>query len=267
MPKHRSLTVGLGAGKAKEVRPARSPRRWSGSCPRRIDEVGRQYAHARIGQEGFTGSANAVYHYLTQYAQEHAIPYGRRRPILPYESQADAVPPRPEPIAMERVSTTTIYRRLLHLSAPRRDAMAAASSGESASSDSPEPSERTPVPESTAAPAPEPWVNHTTTARVPSVASLSVTTPSPRSHGQGIMVTTRRHRQPPKPLLNQDSRILERRRRHHGTGLLISASQVRILPGTPSQNPFTASDCGFFIFLPHKSSPRPHGCSTVRETR
>ena len=120
----------------------------------RLFQAGKSHReiHARIGQAGFTGSANAVYHYLTQYAREHAIPYGRRQPIVPHESQADAVPPRPEPIAMERVSTTTIYRRLLHL---------AASSRESASSDNPEPSERPPVPESTAAPAPEPWGNHT----------------------------------------------------------------------------------------------------------
>ena len=112
--------------------------------------------HARIGQEGFTGSRNAVYQYVIKYAKEHAIPYRRHKRILSLdERQVDEAPPRPEPIAVERASTTTIYRRLLHLAASQRDAMKQSSTGvESADADRPPEAEP-------AAAEPEPWVNRT----------------------------------------------------------------------------------------------------------
>ena len=69
--------------------------------------------HERIVQEGFTGSRNAVYQYVSKYAKEHGIAYRRHQRILPSDqSQAEQAPPRPEPISVERAPKTTTYRDL-----------------------------------------------------------------------------------------------------------------------------------------------------------
>jgi DNA-binding CsgD family transcriptional regulator len=51
-----------------------------------------------IKEEGFEGSANAVYQYIIKYARENCIPYGRNaRVIPPQERTDDETPPRPPP--------------------------------------------------------------------------------------------------------------------------------------------------------------------------
>ncbi len=83
----------------------------------------------QIAQEGFTGSRNAVSQYVTKYAQEHDAVYQGNLPSN--AGKDDEIPPRPEPIGVERTSTTTIYRHLLHLAASQRDANQATPTGAS----------------------------------------------------------------------------------------------------------------------------------------
>lgn len=90
----------------------------------RMFEEGKNHRniHPIIKEEGFEGSANAVYQYLIKYAHENAIPYGyNHRVIAPEERHADGAPPRPPRISIERTSRTTIYERLLHVAATRRE--------------------------------------------------------------------------------------------------------------------------------------------------
>ncbi len=110
---------------------------------------------SRYAQEGFTGSQNAVYQYVTKYAKEHDAVYQRNLPLN--AAKDDEIPPRPEPIGVERTSTTTIYRHLLHLAASQRDANQATPTGlESADAHGPQDTEPSaPQPEA------EPWENHT----------------------------------------------------------------------------------------------------------
>ena len=89
----------------------------------------------------------------------------------------------------------------------------------------------------------------------------SVTTASPRRDGIGMECVfwerQRRYYGTPNPLMHKHCSASGRHLRPRSVGLLIPASQVRILPGTPSPNPFTASDCGFFI------SPTNHTFSSA----
>jgi hypothetical protein len=72
-------------------------------------------------QEGFSGSANAVYQYLIKYAHENDIPYGRNSRVIPPEDRNDhSVVSRPPRISIERVSRNTIYEGLLHVAATRK---------------------------------------------------------------------------------------------------------------------------------------------------
>ncbi len=135
----------------------------------RLLEAGAKHRaiHEQIAQEGFTGSRNAVYQYVTKYTQEHDAVYQRNLPSN--AGKDDEIPPRPEPIAVERTSTTTIYRHLLHLAASQRDANPATPTGlESADAHGPqdtEPSAPHPEaklpPEAHSHPVTEPWENHT----------------------------------------------------------------------------------------------------------
>ena len=111
--------------------------------------------YERIVQAGFTGSRNAVYQYVSKYAKEHGIAYRRHQRILsPDQWQGEQAPPRPEPITVERASTTTIYRHLLHLAASQRDAMKQSSTSVESADANPSPDdELTP-------PKPEPRTNH-----------------------------------------------------------------------------------------------------------
>ena len=77
--------------------------------------------HPVIMQEGFSGSANAVYQYLIKYAHENDIPYGRNSRVIPPEDRNDhSVVSRPPRISIERVSRNTIYEGLLHVAATRK---------------------------------------------------------------------------------------------------------------------------------------------------
>ena len=131
----------------------------------RLLEAGAKHRaiHEQIAQEGFTGSRNAVYQYVTKYAQEHDVVYQRH--LSSNAGKDDEIPPRPEPIAVERTSTTTIYRYLLHLAASQRDANPATPTGlESAEAhgpQDPEPSAPEPESEAESQPEAEPWENHT----------------------------------------------------------------------------------------------------------
>jgi transposase len=77
--------------------------------------------HPIIVEEGFKGSANAVYQYLIKHAHENNIPYGRNSRVITPEERIECVPPRPLKISIERVSRNTIYQGLLHTAAKRKD--------------------------------------------------------------------------------------------------------------------------------------------------
>jgi DNA-binding NarL/FixJ family response regulator len=78
--------------------------------------------HPVIVQEGFRGSVNAVYQYLIKYAHENGIAYGRNSRVIPPGERSDhSRPPRPPRISIERASRTTVYERLLHVAATRKD--------------------------------------------------------------------------------------------------------------------------------------------------
>lgn len=83
--------------------------------------------HPVIQQEGFEGSANAVYQYLLKYAYEEGIPYGNKRVIPADECHTDSLPPRPETMTIERTTRTAVYRHLLHNVAKEKETSASAS--------------------------------------------------------------------------------------------------------------------------------------------
>ncbi len=105
-----------------------------------------RHIHPVIVEEGFQGSANAVYQYLIKYAHENHIPYGRARVIPPEERQEHPMVPRPSRISIERTSRHTIYESLLHAAANRREEMKQAlqglesATGESSTEHDPSPS-------------------------------------------------------------------------------------------------------------------------------
>ena len=77
--------------------------------------------HPVIVQEGFKGSANAVYQYLIKYAHENNIPYGRNSRVIPVEERTDKVLPRPAKISINRTSKGTIYQSILSEAATKRE--------------------------------------------------------------------------------------------------------------------------------------------------
>ena len=74
--------------------------------------------HPIIVQEGFKGSANAVYQYLIKYAHENEISYGHNSRVIPSEERkANNTMIRPFKISIERISKQTIYEKLLRVAA------------------------------------------------------------------------------------------------------------------------------------------------------
>jgi len=129
-----------------------------------------RHIHPVIVQEGFKGSANAIYQYLIKYAHENHIPYGRNARVIPLEERNEhLVVPRPPRISIERTSRHTIYESLLHAAANRRDEIKQAIQGlEAAASDSPDEDHPGTSAEL------ENWINHTNYAD--SIAELIVDT-------------------------------------------------------------------------------------------
>ena len=75
-----------------------------------------------IKEQGYEGSKNAIYQYLIKYALENNIPYGRNQRIIsPEERIVDGAPPRPQKISIERTSRSSIYARLLEITAAQRE--------------------------------------------------------------------------------------------------------------------------------------------------
>ncbi|MDA8194913.1 MAG: ISL3 family transposase [Thermaerobacter sp.] len=109
--------------------------------------------HPVIVQEGFTGSANAVYQYLLKFCYEQGIPFGREQHVIPPDERTAPAPPRPPQIAVDRVSTTTVYEHLLHEAARQREALRQALTGPEP--ESPEASDSSDSPEDPL------WVNRT----------------------------------------------------------------------------------------------------------
>lgn len=117
-----------------------------------MDGKNHRNIHPVIMEEGFTGSANAVYQYIIKYAHENDIPYGRNRRVIPKdERKTDDIPPRPKRISLERTSRHSIYEAVLHAAAVKREEIRQAQSevGTSDSADSPKKNSR-PNPEETA---------------------------------------------------------------------------------------------------------------------
>ena len=86
--------------------------------------------HPVIVQEGFRGSANAVYQFLIKYCYENNIPYGRNsRVISPEDRNDQGLAPRPPRISIERTSRDTIYQCLLHTAASIKEKLKQALSG------------------------------------------------------------------------------------------------------------------------------------------
>jgi|GEM_PF-1260036 len=90
----------------------------------RMFEEGKNHRniHPIIKQEGFTGSANAVYQYLIKHAHENNMAYGYHARVISLDERNDhSVMPRPPRISVERTSKHTIYESLLHAAAERKD--------------------------------------------------------------------------------------------------------------------------------------------------
>ena len=78
--------------------------------------------HPVLLQEGFKGSANAVYQYLIKYSHENRISYGNNSRVIPLEERnINSTISRPPKIIIERASKQTIYESLLHAAATTKE--------------------------------------------------------------------------------------------------------------------------------------------------
>jgi transposase len=79
--------------------------------------------HPVLVEEGFTGSANAIYQYLIKYAFENNIPFGRNSRVIAIEERNEIPSERPARISIERVARDNIYKAILKNAAGKRDEM------------------------------------------------------------------------------------------------------------------------------------------------